>query len=56
MMRSLPFLAAGLVAVRAQGNLPQCGQTCVNNMIDIAQSQFGCDPNNIAQCACCNPV
>lgn len=56
MKQSLSLLAFGLTAIRAQApsSLPQCGQTCVNNMLQIAVSNFGCDANNLAACACCN--
>jgi hypothetical protein len=34
-------------------DLPTCGQTCVNNMINIASTQFGCAVGDIT-CYCTN--
>ena len=58
MKQSIFLLAAGLVAVHAQVSqlvgLPQCGTTCVSNMLAIAVDEFGCDASDLASCACCN--
>ena len=58
MKQSLTLVAAGVLAAYAQApnSLPQCGQTCVNNMLQVAVSDFGCDANDLAGCACCNAV
>lgn len=55
MKYSIAFLSAGAAVVAAQGlgDLPQCGQTCISNMINIAQSQFGCNMGNTT-CYCAN--
>lgn len=58
MKQSFSVMAAGLVAaVHAQGNgpLPACGNTCLNNMLDIARTSFGCSNSaDLNKCACCN--
>ncbi|KAF2834593.1 hypothetical protein M501DRAFT_904558, partial [Patellaria atrata CBS 101060] len=49
-------LLAGAAVVLAQGDiggLPACGQTCIGNMLGIAQSSFGCNPGD-AVCYCTN--
>lgn len=54
-MKTTFFVLAAAGAAMAQdlAALPQCGQTCVNNMINIAQTQFGCAQGD-AQCFCGN--
>lgn len=50
-------LAAFVAAASAQNasDLPQCGQTCVNNMLaDSKASELGCDAGDRA-CLCLNP-
>ncbi|KAK4963851.1 hypothetical protein LTR66_012614, partial [Elasticomyces elasticus] len=56
MKASLALLTIGTAAfVVAQdlASLPQCGQQCINNMLQIATSQFGCAPGNVT-CYCTN--
>ncbi|OAG05249.1 uncharacterized protein CC84DRAFT_1093842 [Paraphaeosphaeria sporulosa] len=53
-MKSFAILAVvGVALAQDAGSLPQCGQTCVNNMIAIAQSSFGCSSGDVA-CYCSN--
>jgi len=55
MKTSATILAgAALVAAQDLSSLPQCGQTCINNMIQIASSQLGCDTGNV-DCYCQQP-
>ncbi|KAF2711978.1 hypothetical protein K504DRAFT_336579, partial [Pleomassaria siparia CBS 279.74] len=45
-------LALGAGAAMAQlSSLPQCGQTCINNMISIATAEFGCTTGDVS-CYC----
>ena len=55
MKYSIALLSAGAAIAAAQSltDLPQCGQTCIQNMINIAQSQFGCNSGNVT-CYCSN--
>ncbi|KAH7117069.1 hypothetical protein B0J11DRAFT_108603 [Dendryphion nanum] len=46
-------LGAGLTVAQDIGGLPACGQTCINNMIAIANSAFGCAAGDIT-CYCTN--
>ncbi|KAF2766117.1 CFEM-domain-containing protein, partial [Teratosphaeria nubilosa] len=45
---------AVLVAAQDLSSLPQCGQTCINNMIQIATTEFGCSAGNVT-CYCEQP-
>ncbi|KAK6414284.1 hypothetical protein LTR95_017760, partial [Oleoguttula sp. CCFEE 5521] len=57
MKTSFALVAAGAAFVAAQtqlSDLPQCGQTCITNMLNIAQTQFGCAANNVT-CICTEP-
>ncbi|KAF2263217.1 CFEM-domain-containing protein [Lojkania enalia] len=56
MKTSFAFLAlgAGLAVAQDLSSLPQCGQTCISNMLAIANSQFGCSNGDIA-CYCNTP-
>ncbi|KAE9973244.1 hypothetical protein BLS_003678 [Venturia inaequalis] len=55
MLFSLALLAgAAMVAAQAPAALPACGQTCVNNMLSIAASEFGCAAGNTT-CYCSDP-
>ncbi|ORY13644.1 hypothetical protein BCR34DRAFT_262530 [Clohesyomyces aquaticus] len=55
MKYSIALLAVGAGAAMAQSlsDLPPCGQTCINNMINIASSQFGCALGDVT-CYCTN--
>merc|ERR1712032_699959 len=54
-MKSLALLvAAGVALAQDIGGLPACGQTCITNMLAIAQSTFGCAPGDVV-CYCSEP-
>ncbi|KAF2141397.1 uncharacterized protein K452DRAFT_39064 [Aplosporella prunicola CBS 121167] len=54
-MKSFAILALGASVALAQSlnDLPQCGKTCINNMLNIAQTEFGCSSGD-ANCYCGN--
>jgi hypothetical protein len=57
MKSTILAVSAFVAAVAAQNvsGLPQCGQTCVNNMLaDDKADELGCDSGDVA-CLCVNP-
>ncbi|KAF2016922.1 CFEM-domain-containing protein [Aaosphaeria arxii CBS 175.79] len=51
-MKTFAILAvAGIAAAQSLSDLPPCGQTCINNMVGIATSQFGCAVGDVS-CYC----
>ncbi|KYG44027.1 hypothetical protein M433DRAFT_70375 [Acidomyces richmondensis BFW] len=55
-MKTFVLLAASAAWAAAQdlSSLPACGQTCINNMIGLAQSQMGCASGDVS-CYCSKP-
>ncbi|KAF2433251.1 hypothetical protein EJ08DRAFT_96843 [Tothia fuscella] len=53
MKYSIALLAGAVAMVSAQAGIDACGQTCINNMLAIGQSQFKCGPAEAA-CLCGN--
>ncbi|KAF2639103.1 hypothetical protein P280DRAFT_470506, partial [Massarina eburnea CBS 473.64] len=45
------LLAAGVALAQDISSLPQCGQTCITNMLSIATSEFGCGSGDVV-CIC----
>jgi len=46
--------AATMVAAQSMSDLPQCGMTCINNMLGLATSSFGCGQGDVL-CYCREP-
>ncbi|KAF2786942.1 hypothetical protein K505DRAFT_189268, partial [Melanomma pulvis-pyrius CBS 109.77] len=44
-------LGAGAAMAQSLSDLPQCGQTCITNMVNIASSEFGCTAGDVV-CYC----
>lgn len=57
MVRSVAIALVSAVfassAVAQLASLPQCGQTCISNMMNIANTKFNCKPNDVV-CYCTN--
>ncbi|KAF2749157.1 hypothetical protein M011DRAFT_466276 [Sporormia fimetaria CBS 119925] len=45
--------AAGIAMSQDLASLPECGQTCITNMLSIANSGFGCGAGDVV-CYCSN--
>ncbi|KAF2866175.1 hypothetical protein BDV95DRAFT_214712 [Massariosphaeria phaeospora] len=48
---ALLVVGAGVAIAQSLADLPQCGQTCISNMLSIAQREFSCQPGDAA-CYC----